>query len=1112
LAAGQAIRQSPDQQLIERFVEQREEAAFAALVERHGPMVLRVCRSVLRDAHAAEDAFQATFLVLVRKAASIGRRELLGNWLYGVAYRVAARARVKAARRHGGESQAVAGASTGPLEELHGRELCAILDEELFRLPERYRSPFLLCYVEGQTRDQAARQLGWSLRTLARRLEQGRKLLQSRLTRRGVTLSATLLVAELSHRSAAALPALLTLTTVSAASTFARGGAEIAGVSAQAVALTEGAIWGMTAAKWKVVALLLLAFALFTAGTGLVAHQVLNGPPRQDPGQPAKDTEQPKEEAQQIGLDRQGDPLPAGAVARLGTIRWRLDPELAEEMVVTSDGKTLVSVNVVTGISVWDMATGKLLRRIPEKLEPPQNGINPFSFLTIAADGRTAAFCKHDRIVHLIDIAKGEEKKSWNLPVGVLIDWFQGAALSADGQKLVTRNVDKTIRLWDTDSGKELLQIPVHMREQASFDKPRELAIAPDGRTLAWVDDSNDHLIHVCAADTGAELHALAKNEGDRRQIMFSPDGQKLAATDSKGHIQLWDLKTGQLVHAWASKHEGTSLPAAVFAPDSKSLFARIGSDALLRFDAATGQEVWRVPQPTSSSVQAVLAVTPDGATLIMCSAANSVLHRYDTATGKRALAPGELGDSLRKVVFSPDERRLHSLSEDGVLRTWEVATGKEVCHADVGGSWGKFSPDARWLALPKKDVIRLCDCDTGNEVRQLAGAPGQEVHALAFSQDGRMLAANWSDHRIVLWDTSTWKELQQITNRNDSVQDIAFTPNSKVLMGYTMWIDSQRKPVLYSWDVATGKERLPQPLPEYSSSPRFSSDGKMLFASPSDRVGLECWELATGQKRLEIKPARHIWPPIFELSPDERILLIETPDCRLTIYDAFTGQLLLSREANRGALGCYVFSPSGRRLVTTCNDATALIWDTAALLRPESPAPKQLEQTEFTDRWTDLFRTDAARAYQAIGKLAAVPEQTAPWLASHLQAAPVVEAKRLEQLVSDLDSDRFEVRDEAARALANYADQARPALEKVLAGKPSAEVRRSAEELVAQCDLRQPSELLRSLRAIEILERIGNDEAKAVLRTLSEGAAAARVTQEAKATLERLAVRRLDR
>src|SRR5262249_29462731 len=152
---------TPDRQLLERFTSQHEEEAFAALVRRHGPLVLGVCRRVLRNPHDAEDAFQAAFLVLARKAHAIRQHASLGCWLYRVAYHTAAQARRRLADRQRYERQAVPRAPADPLAEVTGRELLALLDEELQQLPERLRAPLVLCSLEGRTRDEAAAELGW---------------------------------------------------------------------------------------------------------------------------------------------------------------------------------------------------------------------------------------------------------------------------------------------------------------------------------------------------------------------------------------------------------------------------------------------------------------------------------------------------------------------------------------------------------------------------------------------------------------------------------------------------------------------------------------------------------------------------------------------------------------------------------------------------------------------------------------------------------------------------------------------------------------------------------------------------------------------------------------
>jgi RNA polymerase sigma factor (sigma-70 family) len=252
-----------DKQLLDRFVTTRDEAAFEALVARHGPMVLDVCRRVLSDPEAAEDAFQATFLVLTRKAGAIGRRELLGNWLYGVAYRTAQRAKVEAAKRRARESNAPPRQPADPLDEMTVREFFALLDAELYQLPDQYRAPLLLCYLQGQAREEVAGQLGWSLATLGRRLERGRELLRSRLTRHGLPLSAALCLTLLARGPAVAgvsptLVAAVRRTALAAATgNSAVGGA----ASIHITRLAEGVIKTMYASQLKGLGLAVLLVA-----------------------------------------------------------------------------------------------------------------------------------------------------------------------------------------------------------------------------------------------------------------------------------------------------------------------------------------------------------------------------------------------------------------------------------------------------------------------------------------------------------------------------------------------------------------------------------------------------------------------------------------------------------------------------------------------------------------------------------------------------------------------------------------------------------------------------------------------------------------------------------
>src|SRR5713101_3188428 len=228
-----------DAELLERFLTLRDEAAFESLVRRHGPMVLAVCRRVLHHDQDAEDAFQATFLVLVRKAATIWPRHMLPNWLFGVAYRTALAAKTAAARRRMKESQVIPMPPSDVPDLWH--DLRPILDEELSHLPNKYRVPIVLCDLEGKSRQEAARQLGWLPGTLSGRLARARAILAKRLTRRGLTLSGACLAGVLGpNLASASVPPSLLSATVKVSLMMAAGKGAAALISANVIALTQG--------------------------------------------------------------------------------------------------------------------------------------------------------------------------------------------------------------------------------------------------------------------------------------------------------------------------------------------------------------------------------------------------------------------------------------------------------------------------------------------------------------------------------------------------------------------------------------------------------------------------------------------------------------------------------------------------------------------------------------------------------------------------------------------------------------------------------------------------------------------------------------------------------
>jgi RNA polymerase sigma factor (sigma-70 family) len=263
-----------DQQLLDRFITLRDQDAFAVLMERHGPLVWSTCGRLLQDFHTAEDAFQATFMILVRKAGTIRRGVTLASWLYRVAFRVALHARTKIGRlrTEPREVDTMPARSSHPAAEWN--ELRPVLDEEINRLPEKYRVPVVLCYLQGKTNEEAAELLGWTKGTVSGRLARAREMLRGRLSHRGITLSAIALASVVPEQAGAVgVPVALVQATLEAVTLIATGQAVAAGaISSAATALVKGVLQEMLTNKLKAIATMLLVLSVLGMGAGAVAY------------------------------------------------------------------------------------------------------------------------------------------------------------------------------------------------------------------------------------------------------------------------------------------------------------------------------------------------------------------------------------------------------------------------------------------------------------------------------------------------------------------------------------------------------------------------------------------------------------------------------------------------------------------------------------------------------------------------------------------------------------------------------------------------------------------------------------------------------------------------
>jgi RNA polymerase sigma factor (sigma-70 family) len=352
-----------DRQLVERALAGRDETAFEAIVYRHSAMVYRVCWRVLQHPHDAEDAFQATFLILAQKLRSLRKHASLASWLHGVAHRVAVRAKTQSAARRRRES-AIPLPDSIPPDDMTWKEIRSVLDAQLNRLPDKWRLPLILCYLEGRTQDEAASQLGWSKSTLRRRLHKARAALSRRLTKRGIIWSAALSAVLFSDCIASAAPAPAHVAaTVVAASDVVAGNAVATVAPATVAALAEGVLKTMLSAKIKIATVFLLVVSVVATGAGMLVYTGLpaaSSPTEvknqlvSDAGVREIDNEMEVfAAAEKPRFDNHGDPSLPRAIAHLGALQcW--NPIWASALAYTNREKTLASAYWDGAVRWWD--------------------------------------------------------------------------------------------------------------------------------------------------------------------------------------------------------------------------------------------------------------------------------------------------------------------------------------------------------------------------------------------------------------------------------------------------------------------------------------------------------------------------------------------------------------------------------------------------------------------------------------------------------------------------------------------------------------------------------------------------------------------------------------
>jgi RNA polymerase sigma factor (sigma-70 family) len=511
LVAPPRAEEATDRELLERFTLHNDQPAFAVLVRRHSSMVLGVCWRLLRHMQDAEDAMQAVFVVLARKAAGMAWGESVAGWLHQVARRVALEARGVAAQRRQRERQldALAEPPAAPSEpqttEAAWRELSELLDGEIQRLPARYRDPLVLCYLEGRTRDEAAEQLGWTVGSVKGRLERGRGLLRRRLVRRGLSLSAALSPLLLGQVpvQAALLP---TLHHATLALVAGQGAAGTGGTTP--TLLAEITLKAMAGGKAKVSAVLVLTLA----GLGAAVGAALRGP-----GTAPTQGEPPLTVAVALPDDPLPEVPPVVQVRHEGVVR---------SVAFSPDGKTLASSSFDRTIGLWDPATGKSRGSLKAG--------GQISCVAFDPDGKRLVSGGPDGCVRLWDLTTNKEVHTWN----AVEQHIYATAWSPDGKFVAVACQGGEVFLWDPKKAAVRHKLAGHL------DRVWAVAFSPDGRTLASVGE--DRTLRLWDVESGDQVRRIVAHGEMVSVVQWSADGRLLVTADVSGSIKLWERATGE--------------------------------------------------------------------------------------------------------------------------------------------------------------------------------------------------------------------------------------------------------------------------------------------------------------------------------------------------------------------------------------------------------------------------------------------------------------------------------------------------------------------------------------------------------------------------------------
>ena len=886
----------------------------------------------------------------------------------------------------------------------------------------------------------------------------------------------------------------------------------------------------------------LLALALFTtilgSGVGIFAQRtdpVEAKQPNEPTGLAVDQEGSEKRRAEKERVDLHGDPLPPGAIARLGTVRFRA-PDEADALAFAPDGKT-IAVSSNAGLFLFDADSGKRMKRLAYEPFNRRSGDNKIAFSPdgkrLAAwlpTGKPAGLSKPKDAVRVLELANDQKPQEYDAENPIWLGW------SIDNAPLAVCLEKGVVTLRELASGK-LRRFKCEDLTRPDLGDRVSCSCSPGGKALAVGDEKG--FIHVWDTTNGAERCTIPPiKDYFVGYLALSADGRLLATShwnNAARKIHIWDAQTGKVLRTMAADHK--DLFTFAFAQDGKTL-ATAGGNNIRCWDVATGRERSRSEGEGADTLK--IAFTGDGQTLATLQRHSGAFHLSDVATGKRkAESAGHTGRPYG-TSFSPDGRRMASGGGlDGTIHIWDLALSQSLFNIRRPSHWVRraaFSRDGRSIfSTWTDDNLWISDAATGDRQHVIKlddperPDTKQSAVSMHLSADGTKLVAfshyypkkdgagpRYDETLLTGWDTATRKQL--FRRRLPSLDSWnAVSADARVLAvahpsSGRIFPPPGQGPMRLE-DLATGKQQLTFPSLDGQTWPvAFSHDGRLLASVNSNynlrkegdptRSGtnLLLWEVATAAQILSLPVAgQHR----IAFSPDGRLLALTAPTRDVVVWDLTQGREMRRFKDLDAEITWLAFAPDSQRLVSGQADSTLLIWDVA------NPAPAKagkLTADEMAKAWDDLSGADAPHAFRAQGALVSVPDATLVLFQKQLKPVRPADARRLQKLIADLESQKFPVRNAANKELEEIGDLAAGALRQALAKNSSLEMRRRIETLLDKLNgaVTRP-ELLRAVRAVAILETTASPEARKLLETLVQGDSDARLTQEATEALERL-------